>query len=202
MDIKQVYKRYAERGLDSAQQLGWNDMETQDQFMSLMVELVADHIDLRGLMVHDAGCGYGDLITYLEKALGSAPIASYIGTDLMAESVAEAQKRRPAYHFFQRDLLVDEVPKADVTICMGGLAFHKAPDAIRLLERLWSASKHLLAFNCWWDLTPAYQHYWEAQKAQKRVQSWLKDKQAMMLGGYANTERMFVVRKPVVEEKP
>lgn len=195
MDIKRVYKQYAERGLDSAQQLGWNDLETQDQFMKLMVDLVHQHLPLPGRSVHDAGCGYGDLVPYLEKQVGSPPIASYVGTDLMAESVKEAQKRHPAYHFFQRDLLVDEVPEADVTICMGALAFHKAPEAIQLLERLWSASKHALAFNCWWDLTPAYQHYWEAGKVQKRVQSWLKDKKAAMLSGYADTERMFLVLK-------
>ena len=195
MDIKQVYREYAEKGLDSAQQLGWNNLETQAQYMTLMVDLVHKHLPLQGKMVHDAGCGYGDLITYLEKAVGHAPIASYVGTDLMEASIEEAKKRHPAYHFFQCDLLKDSVPKADVTICMGALAFHKSAEAMTLLERLWNASEQALAFNCWWDLTPAYVGHWDAQKLQKRVQSWLKGKKAVMLSGYEATERMFLVLK-------
>lgn len=195
MDIKQVYKEYAEKGNDSAQQLGWNNLETQDAYMKLMVKLVNDHVPLAGKTVHDAGCGYGDLITYLEKAWGSLGISSYVGTDLMDASVTEAKKRHGAYHFFQRDLLREEVPEADVTICMGALAFHKANDAETLLERLWAKSRLALAFNCWWDLTPAYVGHWNAHKLQKRVQSWLKGKKSVMLSGYEPTERMFLVLK-------
>lgn len=195
MDIKQVYADYAKNGLDSAQQLGWNNMETQDQYMSLMVNLVNHHVPLKGRSVHDAGCGYGDLITYLEKVRGPQP-SLYVGTDLMAASVDEAMRRHPDHLFVGADLLTGPVPDADVTICMGALAFHKATDAMKLLEKLWQQSRLALAFNCWWDLTPAYQHHWNAQKLQKRVQSWLKDKQAIMLSGYENTERMFLVRKP------
>jgi SAM-dependent methyltransferase len=195
VDIKQVYKEYAAKGQDDATKLGWNDKPTQDLYMGLMVKLVSDHMDLRGKTVHDAGCGYGDLIPHLEKVVGHAPIASYIGTDLLEESVAEAAKRYTGYHFFQRDLLVDDVPKADVTICMGALAFHRAENVVTLLDRLWAASSTVLAFNCWWNLTPAYVGYWQAHKAQKRVQSWLKNKQAAMLSGYDPSEAMFLVVK-------
>jgi SAM-dependent methyltransferase len=194
VDIKQVYKEYAEKGNDSAQQLGWNNLETQDAYMKLMVKLVNDHVPLAGRMVHDAGCGYGDLITYLEQVRGPA-IASYVGTDLMGESITEAKKRHGIYHFACVDLLKDPVPDADVTICMGALAFHKCDDAMWLLERLWQQSRLALAFNCWWDLTPEYVGHWNAQKLQKRVQSWLKDKKAVMLSGYEKTERMFLVMK-------
>lgn len=195
VDIKQVYKEYAEKGLDSAQQLGWNDLVTQAQYMTLMVELVDSHFDLKGKTIHDAGCGYGDLIGYLEKAVGNNLISSYMGTDLMEASIEEAKKRRPAYHFFQRDLLVDEVPKADITICMGALAFHESAKGMALLERLWEASSTALAFNSWWNLTPAYVGYWNSQKLQKRIQMWLKNKKHVRLKHYDPTERMFLVLK-------
>jgi len=195
MDIKQVYADYAKNGLDSAQQLGWNNLETQDQYMKMMVNLVNHHVPLKGRSVHDAGCGYGDLIPYLEKVVDHPPIASYVGTDLMGESITEAKKRHGAYHFACVNLLTDPVPEVDVTICMGALAFHKCSDAMWLLERLWQHSRIALAFNCWWDLTPEYQHHWNAQKLQKRVQSWLNGKMTVMVSGYEKTERMFLVRK-------
>lgn len=196
MDIKKVYEDYAKQGNDAAQQLGWNNLETQDRYMRLMVEeLVAKHIDLRGKTIHDAGCGYGDLLNYLPKVTGSDLFAQYMGTDLMPASVEEAKKRHPQYRFWSADLLKDVVPYADVTICMGALAFHRADNAMLLLERLWEKSREALAFNCWWDLTPAYVGYWENQKLQKRVTQWLKSKRAVMLSEYEKTERMFLVTK-------
>lgn len=195
MDIKQVYADYAKNGLDSAQQLGWNNLETQDKYMNLMVKLVDHHVPLKGRSIHDAGCGYGDLITYLEKVRGPHP-SLYVGTDLMGASITEAKKRHPDHLFAQADLLTTPAPGADVTICMGALAFHKAPDAMKLLENLWAQSRLALAFNCWWNLTPAYVGYWEAHKLQKRVQSWLNGKMTYMLSGYDRSEVMFLVRKP------
>lgn len=195
MDIKQVYADYAKNGLDSAQQLGWNNLETQAQYMDMMVKLVHHHVPLVGRSVHDAGCGYGDLITYLEKVRGPQH-SLYIGTDLMGASITEAMKRHPNYLFAETDLLNGPVPEADVTICMGALAFHKSADAMKLLEKLWTQSRLALAFNCWWDLTPEYQHHWEAGKLQKRVKSWLNGKMTVMVSGYEKTERMFLVHKP------
>lgn len=197
VDIKQVYADYAKSGLDSAQQLGWNNMETQARYMTIMTDFLAKHFPLKSMMVHDAGCGYGDLIPYLRKH----GVAGYVGTDLMQSTIDEAKKSRPDVDFRCVDLLREDVPKAQLTICMGGLAFHRAEQAMELLERLWAASSRALAFNCWWNLTPQYQHYWETQKLQKRVESWLKRKEASMLQGYDPTEAMFVVWKPVVEKK-
>jgi SAM-dependent methyltransferase len=191
VDIKKIYADYAAKGIDSAQQLGWNDLATQDRYMQLMLTLVQKHVPLKGKTVHDAGCGYGDLLTYLKKA----DIGPYVGTDLMEPSIEEAKKRHPGHEFLCVDLLAGAVPEADVTFCMGALAFHRSQESMLLLERLWAASKAALAFNCWWDLHSGYVNHWEAQKFQKRVQSWLKGKQAVMLHGYENTERMFLVLK-------
>lgn len=207
MDVRKVYQDYAARGQDSAQQLGWNDAETQARHMKVALSLLergskALKLDPRTLLVHDAGCGHGDFITYFEQLKGGPSVASYIGTDLLPESVAEAQKRHPGYHFFTRNLVREDVPPADVTVCLGALAFHSAPNTVRLLNRLWDATKHVLVFNAWWDLTPSYKHYWEAGKAQKRIQQWLTGKKHIVQGGYEKTERMFLVVRPVVEARP
>lgn len=196
MDVRMVYEDYAARGTDDATRMGWNDEATQTRYMGLMLGLLDREVDLTGKTVHDAGCGYGALLPRLH----ARSIGGYIGTDLVPESVQKAKDAFPGADFRVLDLLQGPIPAVDVTICMGALAFHRADDAMRLVERLWAHSKVALAFNSWWGLTPRYVGYWETRKLEKRLKTWFRRKTVLELSGYDATERMFVVRKPVVEK--
>lgn len=57
-----------------------------------------------GDTILDLGCGFGDLIPFLENTLGKDRF-QYIGVDINEKLVAVAKQRFPSYHFIVKDIL-------------------------------------------------------------------------------------------------
>lgn len=154
------YDDFRTTGQSDAIRLGWRSHDQQQANFVGVLSLIEKRLSLKGLSVHDAGCGHGDVIPHLQ----SREIGSYVGTDAMNIPITIARKRHESHDFRRMDLLVETVPKADVTLCIGSLAFYPTQPATRLISRLWHATDRALAFSMWWELTPEFLLWRDANK--------------------------------------
>ena len=86
IDIKKVQERYTARHKTHGnlpETLGWNKGRQIPRFQSL-----TGSFSLQNISVLDIGCGFGDLIPYLEK---HGSIKSYLGIDLVPSLITDAQ---------------------------------------------------------------------------------------------------------------
>ncbi len=151
--------------------LGWLSAEGQQTNFRVLLDL-AEQVGgpLRGLSVHDAGCGHGDLYPHL-LARGVGP---YIGTDFMAEPLVVAREQHPGVTFQRLDLLTDTPPTADVTLVCGTLAYHTPENVEKMLERLWRVTTHTLAFIAWWDFPRGRPDTAAVRDTQHRIEQFVR----------------------------
>lgn len=92
-------RRYEELGRH-IKTLGWNTEADQ----RLRFDVLCDIADLRGASICDVGCGFGDLVPYLERRFGTV---EYTGVDITPALIGEAQKLHPRRRFLCADILED-----------------------------------------------------------------------------------------------
>jgi cyclopropane fatty-acyl-phospholipid synthase-like methyltransferase len=126
--------------------LDWANSESQ----LARFEVLAGHIDLRGLSLLDIGCGLGDLWAFLKaRKLG----VRYTGVDLVAKMVAAAQAGHADGRFVTGDVFADDLlgpERFDVVFCSGifNLDLGNNEQFIpRALARLFELSGRYVAFN-------------------------------------------------------
>lgn len=152
-----------------AEKQGWVNKDFQQLGFKTIIDLVERRVPLTGLSVHDAGCGFGDIV----PALAERGIAGYIGTDILPEMISGAMVRRPHFAFRRIDLRRDPLPVVDVTLICGTLAFHKPEDTEAILEGLWRSSRRCLAFMSWWNVPKELDPEGLVRRSQKVVSSFL-----------------------------
>lgn len=120
-DLEIVRTRYKDRlsryGY-SPKSLGWDKGKQDVRF-----EILTSQYDLEGKRVLDIGCGFGDLVTTLEKKCSSF---SYLGIDLVPELIEIAQKMHPQENcrFMALDFLDADIGETfDYAIASGTFNF-------------------------------------------------------------------------------
>lgn len=118
--VEHFQKRLATYG-DDVRTL-WNSAASQASRFAVLCQVT----DLSGKTILDVGCGFGDLIGFLEaKRIG---IAAYWGVDLSTEMIKIARTKYPRGHFECRDLLEQPFDPAAFDIVVGsGLFFLPHP---------------------------------------------------------------------------
>lgn len=170
MTAEGFYRQTLATGATDAEKQGWLSTDWQERAFRHVVGMVESRLPLAGLTVHDAGCGFGDIVPTLTRR----DIGRYVGTDLLPGMVAGARERRPGFDFRELDLRRDDPPKADVTLCMGALAYQNADDIESILQRLWDASSRAFGFIAWWGLPAKMDPTGEYRRAEKRVREFLR----------------------------
>lgn len=190
-----IYSEFAKvEGAAPAQQLGWHRTEDQTRCFDILMGLARDFASpLAGKTVHDAGCGYGHL---LPRILAEG--AHYIGTDCMADSIAQARRLHPDADFRHLDLISQPIPEADVTIVCGALAFYTSDTVGQMLKRIWASTRETLVFTSWWNLPPDWDNYKDNKKAQGLITDFLRKNGSRRhrVFGYGNKhEGAFALRR-------
>jgi trans-aconitate methyltransferase len=90
-------------------------------FASLVTQLP------EGASLLDVGCGYGELLNFVN------PRGSYLGIDLVEQFVLEARRRHPDRRFVIGDVFNGEVARHDWVLLLGVLS--SVPDPMGLLVR-------------------------------------------------------------------
>ncbi|MGE5314727.1 MAG: class I SAM-dependent methyltransferase [Acidobacteriota bacterium] len=99
-DIDTTVSRYTERYRQfgySPKTLGW-DKGKQD----LRFAILTSAMDPEERTMLDIGCGFGDLISFLDRRCGSY---HYVGIDLVPQLIETAKERHPQHEFFCGDFL-------------------------------------------------------------------------------------------------
>jgi SAM-dependent methyltransferase len=134
-----------EHGRGSSLALGW--LDKQSQFVRY--EALAEIADLSGHSILDAGCGYGDLLPFLNQRFTNI---TYTGIEQIPELLDEAIKRNinnTNGHFIQGNFVVMPLPPADYVFASGSLNYRSADPGFiyKIIEKLYAACRFGLAFN-------------------------------------------------------
>ncbi|WP_353661717.1 class I SAM-dependent methyltransferase [Hydrogenimonas sp. SS33] len=125
----------------TARGVAWNDEKRQKRRFDALLKQVPD---LASCTIVDAGCGFGDLFLYMQH-IGRLP-KTYIGVDMMAPMVEEAQKRT-GRRILQRDLLTDPLPEADWYLASGSFNLLTRFETLLAVKRCFDAAQKGIVFN-------------------------------------------------------
>ncbi len=119
--IKRYSTRYKKMGCD-VKTLGWGSTEQQKYRFAQTIDC---NIDFKNKSILDIGCGFGDYLDFLLE--NDIKIKNYIGYDLNAELIGEAQKKH-TYEFatFDVENILDTQKQnvADIGVMLGLLNFN------------------------------------------------------------------------------
>lgn len=121
----------------------WNSKYTQYKRFDTITKLIKKDIQSSSLV--DAGCGFGEYISYLQKAK-KMPM-EYIGLDCEPDMIDISSKRYPQYDFFVKDILKDELFFVDYYICSGALNLLNLEQIDIFIKNCFFYSKKAFVFN-------------------------------------------------------
>lgn len=142
-----AYKKYGA----SAKGLKWSSKERQFKRFEILLEFIKDEITTSSIL--DVGCGYADLITYIQKNLLFPK--SYTGIDCEEFILEIAKKRFPKSKFLKKNILKEDLPKADYYICSGALNILDEENYLNAIEKCYNESTKGFIFN---SLTDSFVH--------------------------------------------
>ena len=132
INSEQFYVSAINKHGTSAQGVNWSSRKNQIVRFKIILDMLAK--DLNNFSLVDAGCGFGDFYTYLEKK--KILPKNYIGLDSLQDMYSIASERTGC-DIRIADITKDEIPDADYYICSG---------AMNVLD---SFETHLFIRNCY-----------------------------------------------------
>ncbi|MES2276292.1 MAG: class I SAM-dependent methyltransferase [Bacteroidota bacterium] len=135
-----------QHGGQSTYALGWRDEESQLSRFSILAAID----DINGCSVLDAGCGYADLLPYLQTIYPN--IGHYCGIEQIPELLDEAIKRYgnlPDVSFISGNFITRNLPVMDYILASGSLNYASSdPQFIfKAIDKLYHNCNKGVAFN-------------------------------------------------------
>ncbi|MGR5133732.1 class I SAM-dependent methyltransferase [Vibrio alfacsensis] len=138
-------KRNKQYANDNARTLGWQDNYSQ---LSRFEALCRD-VELDGACILDVGCGYGDLLEYIE--LSGARPKRYIGIDQHRAFISQARQRSfySDARFICDDFSKLALPSCDYVFASGSLNYQSsnANHTTDMIARMYQSAHRACAFN-------------------------------------------------------
>src|SRR5262245_15591991 len=116
--------------------LGWKNREEQNLRFKMLCEVG----DLRGASVCDVGCGFGDLLDYLQSTAGDV---QYTGIDIAPSLLDRAREKHPGTRFHCVNLVEDAFDEPHDFFLLSGALSYKVVDNMALAERMLERMFHL-----------------------------------------------------------
>lgn len=127
---------------ESARGVNWASVENQrvrfKEIVALLPKKLSDYT------LADAGCGFADFYSYLEKK--KLLPKSYLGLDIHEDMCAIASKKS-GQEIENSDICRDSLPTKDFYICSGALNVLTAFETQLFLRNCYSSSKIAFIFN-------------------------------------------------------
>lgn len=140
---KEFYKKSIEKYGISPKGVHWSTRYNQYIRFDVLTEFIFDDIENSTLV--DAGCGFAEYYTFLEKN-ESLPL-QYIGLDCEHAMIFRSQMRFPKLDFHVKNILEDELIPADYYICSGALNILKEEEFYQFIETCYKSCNKGFAFN-------------------------------------------------------
>jgi hypothetical protein len=148
------------RTLKGINRIGWNSKNEQWMRFKALTDLITTHVGpIPDLTIHDAGCGFADLLTHWKDA----PPKSYVGSDCIRPFIDEAKARHPAADIRLLDSLKQTPPAADVSVLCGMLSMHTADNQIAIMEKMRLSSRKAILFTMWTGPSQG-ERWWEVER--------------------------------------
>jgi SAM-dependent methyltransferase len=138
--------RFKDHGVD-IRTVGWPSQEQQRQRFKVLLR----DVEVRGKSVLDVGCGFGDLVPFLEQIAGDD--FRYVGIDIVPQLVAAGAAKYGARNraFRTGDFLgMSDLERFDIVVMSGALNFRIADNlhyAHTMLRRLHDLSVEVTSVN-------------------------------------------------------
>ena len=151
MDNHSLYNKADKKYGVSAKGLKWSSSKRQFIRFEVLLDFIKN--DIENTTILDVGCGYGDLITYIQKSFLFPK--SYIGIDCEEFILNITKKRFPNSIFLQKNILKDDLPKADYYVCSGALNILNEDNYLEAIQKCYKQSTKGFIFN---SLTESFVH--------------------------------------------
>ena len=126
----------------SAKGVNWASKENQQLRFDAILELLPK--ELSSYSIADAGCGFGDLYTYMGKKKKTPQ--NYIGIDSLLDMYSIASENTGC-EIIIADICKDTLPNADYYICSGALNVLTKFETYQFIQNCYSSSTHGFIFN-------------------------------------------------------
>jgi SAM-dependent methyltransferase len=116
IDEKAFYEAAIKKHGITPMGLNWFSVLSQETRFDVLLEMLPN--DLESYTLCDAGCGFGDFYTYMEK--NSQMCKKYTGIDTL-EFMCSVAKKRTGCEIVQANICKEQLPHADYYICSGAM---------------------------------------------------------------------------------
>jgi SAM-dependent methyltransferase len=117
--VMYFHRQHLKSSQEPWQHVGWDTKEAQYK----RYEALCAVGDLNGKVILDAGCGIGDLYSFLADKYTDF---TYLGLDTLPEFIDTAKDRhgnQSNVYFFQSDFTTDGLPQVDYIMASGSLSY-------------------------------------------------------------------------------
>jgi len=142
IDSEKFYSSAIEMYGTSAKGVNWASKENQELRFDAILELLPKK--LSEYLIVDAGCGFGDLYSYMYKRKRTPQ--KYLGIDSHIDMYSIASENTGC-EIVIAEICKDEIPKADYYVCSGALNVLTKFETHQFIHNCYKSSKHGFIFN-------------------------------------------------------
>lgn len=142
IDNKTFYKTAIDKYGITAKGVNWHSKESQKTRFDIILDMLPS--DIGSFTIADAGCGFGDLYTYMLKKK-RAP-KEYIGIDSLIDMYSIAS-HKTGCEIVIADICKDRLPIADYYICSGAMNVLEDFETHLFIRNCFSSCKVGFIFN-------------------------------------------------------
>jgi len=126
----------------TAKGVNWHSKQTQYIRFDVILNMLPN--DLSSFSIVDAGCGFGDLYTYMSKKKKTPK--EYIGIDSLLDMYSIASEKTGC-EIIIADICKDELPKADYYVCSGAMNVLESFETHLFIRNCFTSCKNGFIFN-------------------------------------------------------
>ncbi|MCK9472544.1 class I SAM-dependent methyltransferase [Sulfurimonas sp.] len=142
IDSQKFYSSAIDKYGITARGVNWHSKESQKIRFDVILEMLPQNINL--YTIADAGCGFGDLYTYMLKKK-KAP-KNYVGIDSLVDMYSIASENTGC-EIVVADICKDKLPSADYYICSGAMNVLEEFETHLFIRNCYAASQIGFIFN-------------------------------------------------------
>lgn len=142
IDNEKFYTSAIKKYGTSAKGVNWNSKENQTVRFEKILEMMPSNIEMFSLA--DAGCGFGDLYTYMSK--NKREPKEYIGIDSLTQMYSIASEKTDQ-KIIVADICTDSLPSADYYVCSGAMNVLNEFETHLFIRNCFSTCRYGFIFN-------------------------------------------------------
>ena len=142
IDSEKFYTSAIDMHGTSPKGVNWASRENQIVRFDTILELLPQNIS--SFSIADAGCGFGDLYTYMNKKKKTPK--KYIGIDSLLDMYSIASENTGC-EIVNADICKDRLPNADYYLCSGALNVLTKFETHQFIQNCYESSKYGFIFN-------------------------------------------------------